>query len=145
MKEQLQKDLISAMKEHDKKKIDVIKLVKATIQNEEINSKKELTDDEILSVINKQVKMRKDAIADFEKANRNDLIDAYNEEIQILNEYLPKQLTEEEVISIIDDAFEIVKPTGVSDMGKIMKEVSPKLKNRFDMGKVSQIIKSKLS
>lgn len=145
MKERLQKDLISAMKEHDKKRIDVIKLVKASIQNEEINSKKELNDEEILSIITKQVKMRKDALSDFEKAGRSDLIDAYNEEINILSEYLPKALSEEEAIQIIDDAIKIVNPTGPSDMGKIMKEVSPKLKNRFDMSKVSQIIKEKLS
>ena len=144
MKEKLQKELIDAMKAHDKKKIDVIKLVKASIQNEEINLKKELNDDEVLSIITKQVKMRSDAIKEFEKASRTDLIDAYNEEINILSEYLPKALSEEEAIKIIEDAFNLVNPTGPSDMGKIMKEVSPKLKNRFDMGKASSIIKSKL-
>lgn len=145
MKEKLQKELIEAMKAHDKKKIDVIKLVKATIQNEEISAKKELNDEEVLSIITKQVKMRKDAISDFEKAGRQDLIDQYNSEIELLNEYLPKELTEEEAIAIIEEAFNLVNPTGPADMGKIMKEVSPKLKNRFDMGKASQIIKSKLS
>ena len=145
MKEKLQKDLIEFMKAHDKKKIDVIKLVKAAIQNEEINKKKELTDEEVLTIITKQVKMRKDALVDFEKAGRNDLIESYNEEISILNEYLPKELSKEEVEKIIDEAFELVKPTSASDMGKIMKEVSPKLKNRYDMSKVSQIIKEKLS
>ena len=78
MKERLQKDLISAMKEHNKKAVDTIKSVKAMIQMEEISKKKELTDEEILSVIVKQVKMRKDAISDFEKANRDDLIASYN-------------------------------------------------------------------
>ena len=145
MKEKLQKDLIDAMKSKDKMKIDVIKLVKANIQNEEINLKKELNDEEVLSIITKQVKMRKDAISDFEKANRNDLINQYNMEIDILNEYLPKSLTEEEAIKIIDEAFELVKPNGPSDMGKIMKEVSPKLKNRYDMSKASNLIKEKLS
>ena len=145
MKEKLQKDMIEAMKEHNKKKIDVIKLLKGAIQMEEINSKKELTDEEILNIIVKQVKMRKDAISDFEKASRTDLIDAYNEEIDVLNDYLPKQLTEEEINEIIDEAFHAVNPTSPSDMGKIMKEVSPKLKARADMGLVSKIIKDKLS
>ena len=145
MKERLQKELIDAMKSKDKMKIDVIKLVKATIQNEEINLKKELTDEEVLSIITKQVKMRKDAISDFEKAGREDLINQYNSEIEILNEYLPKELTEEEAIKIIDEAFDIIKPTSQADMGKIMKEVSPKLKNRFDMSKASAIIREKLS
>ena len=144
MKERLQKDLISAMKEHNKKAVDTIKSVKAMIQMEEISKKKELTDEEILSVIVKQVKMRKDAISDFEKANRDDLIASYNEEINILNEYLPKPLTIEEVNAIIDEAFKVVNPTSQSDMGKIMKEVSPKLKARADMGEVNKIIKNKL-
>lgn len=144
MKERLQKDLISAMKEHNKKAVDTIKSVKAMIQMEEISKKKELTDEEILSVIVKQVKMRKDAISDFEKANRDDLIASYNEEIDILNEYLPKPLTIEEVNAIIDEAFKAVNPTSQSDMGKIMKEVSPKLKARADMGEVNKIIKNKL-
>ena len=144
MKERLQKDLISAMKEHNKKAVDTIKSVKAMIQMEEISKKKELTDEEILSVIVKQVKMRKDAISDFEKASRNDLIASYNEEIDILNEYLPKPLTIEEVNAIIDEAFKAVNPTSQSVMGKIMKEVSPKLKARADMGEVNKIIKNKL-
>ncbi len=145
MKDKLQKELIEAMKEHNKVKIDVIKLVKASIQNEEINSKKELSDEEVLSIITKQVKMRKDAIGEFEKGGRDDLIESYNNEIQILNKYLPEELSDEEALIIINDAFELVKPTGVSDTGKIMKEVSPKLKNRYDMSKASKIIKEKLS
>ncbi len=145
MKERLQKDLISAMKEHNRKKADTIKSVKAAIQMEEINSKKELNEEEMLSIVTKQVKLRKDAVKDFEKAGRQDLIDSYNEEIDILNEYLPKPLTMEKINSIIDEAFNIVNPKAQSDMGKIMKEISPKLKNRADMGEVNKIIKEKLS
>jgi len=145
MKERLQKDLISAMKEHNRKKADTIKSVKAAIQMEEINSKKELSEEEMLSIVTKQVKLRKDAVKDFEKAGRQDLIDSYNEEINILNEYLPKPLTMEEINSIIDEEFNVVNPKAQSDMGKIMKEISPKLKNRADMGEVNKIIKEKLS
>ena len=145
MKERLQKDLISAMKEHNRKKADTIKSVKAAIQMEEINSKKELSEEEMLSIVTKQVKLRKDAVKDFEKAGRQDLIDSYNEEIDILSEYLPKPLTMEEINSLIDEAFNVVNPKAQSDMGKIMKEISPKLKNRADMGEVNKIIKEKLS
>lgn len=145
MKERLQKDLISSMKEHNRKKSDTIKAVKAAVQMEEISKKKELSDEEIISIITKQVKLRKDAIKDFEKANREDLINSYNEEIDVLNEYLPKPLTIEEINSIIDEAFNVVNPVSSSDMGKIMKEISPKLKNRADMGEVNKIIKEKLS
>ena len=157
MKERLQKDLISAMKEHNRKKADTIKSVKAAIQMEEINSKKELSEEEMLSIVTKQVKLRKDAVKDFEKAGRQDLIDSYNEEIDILNEYLPKlsfslgasslldSSLMDEINSIIDEAFNVVNPKAQSDMGKIMKEISPKLKNRADMGEVNKIIKEKLS
>ena len=145
MKDKLQKELVNSMKEHDKKKIDVIKMVKAAIQMEEINLKRQLTDDEVLNIITKQVKMRKDAIKDFEKASRDDLVKSYNDEIEILNSYLPKELSDEEAEQIIDQAFSIVNPTSPPDMGKIMKEVSPKLKNRYDMSKASTIIKDKLS
>ena len=145
MKDKLQKELVNSMKEHDKKKIDVIKMVKAAIQMEEINLKRQLTDDEVLNIITKQVKMRKDAIKDFEKASRDDLVKSYNDEIEILNSYLPKELSDEEAEQIIDQVFSIVNPTSPPDMGKIMKEVSPKLKNRYDMSKASTIIKDKLS
>ena len=145
MKDKLKKELVNSMKEHDKKKIDVIKMVKAAIQMEEINLKRQLTDDEVLNIITKQVKMRKDAIKDFEKASRDDLVKSYNDEIEILNSYLPKELSDEEAEQIIDQVFSIVNPTSPPDMGKIMKEVSPKLKNRYDMSKASTIIKDKLS
>ncbi|MBP3635242.1 MAG: GatB/YqeY domain-containing protein [Bacilli bacterium] len=145
MKEKLQKDMIESMKEHNKKKTDTIKSIKAAVQMEEINLKRELTDEEVISIITKQIKMRKDAINDFEKAGRSDLISSYNEEINILNEYLPKQLTDDEINRIIDEAFNVIKPTSNADIGKIMKEILPKLKNRADMGKVNIIIKNKLS
>lgn len=144
MKEKLQKDMISAMKKHDKVKLSTIKLVKAALQMEEINLKRELTDDEIITLITKQVKMRKDALVEFEKANRSDLIESYNNEINILNEYLPKMLSEEEINKIIDEAFDLVKPESQKDMGKIMKEISPRLKNKADMGEVNKIIKNRL-
>lgn len=145
MKDKIQKDLISAMKAHEKEKLDVIKLLKAAIQMEEINSKKELTDEEVMSIIVKQVKMRKDAISEFEKAGRNDLVESYNKEIDVLSEYLPKQLSEDEIVDIIDEAFKKINPSSQSQMGLIMKEVSPKLKNRADMGFVSKLIKERLS
>lgn len=145
MKERLQKDMISAMKEHDKTKLDAIKLLKAAIQMEEINNKTQLTDEKIMEIIVKQIKMRKDAIEDFKKGKRDDLINKYNEEIDVLNKYLPEQLTKEEIEKIIDEAFDNIKPTSKNDMGKIMKEVSPKLKARANMKIVSEIIQDKLS
>lgn len=145
MMEQIQKDFIEAMKNKEKERLDVIKMLKASIQNEEIKKKESLTDDEIISIITKQVKMRKDAIEDFKKASRDDLVKSYESEIEILNKYLPEALSDEEVLEIINDAFNKVNPTSQKEMGLLMKEITPKVKGRCDMGNVSKIIKDKLA
>ena len=112
---------------------------------EELNKKKELDDDEVIALIAKQIKTRKESIVEFEKGNRQDLIDATNAEIEILNKYMPEQLSDEEVNKIIDEIFTEVKPESMRDMGKIMGQANAKLKGRADMGEVSSIIKNKLS
>ena len=145
MRSKLLEDLISAMKNKDKDTLSVLRLVKGAMQLEEINVKHELNDEEFVGIISKQIKTRKESIIDFEKANRVDLIDQANKEIEILNKYLPEQLSEEEVLKIIDSAFDEVNPKSQSDMGKIMGIVSPKLKGRTDMSFVSKTIKEKLS
>ncbi len=145
LSERINKDMIEAMKSKDTFTLSVIRMVKGAIQLEKINLKRELNDDEVISVISKQIKMRNDSIAEFEKANRQDLVDQYKKENEILNKYLPEPLTEEEVNKIIDEAFEKVNPTSPKDMGLIMREVSPKVNGRADKGKVSQIIKDKLA
>ena len=145
MREKILADLVAAMKNQDKETLAVLRMVKGAMQLEEINVKHELTDDEVLTVLVKQIKTRKESIAEFEKGNRTDLIDATNKEIEILNKYMPEQLSDEEVNKIIDEAFEEIKPESNKDMGKIMAYVNPKLKGKTDMGKVSQIIKSRLN
>ena len=145
MRNQILEDLKTAMKKQDKETLAVIRMVKAAIQMEELNTKKELTDDEVINIITKQIKTRKESIAEFEKGNRKDLIDKTNSEIEILEKYLPEQLTDEEALQIIDEAFELIKPESSKDMGKVMKEISPKLKGKYDMGKASSIIKERLN
>ncbi|MBR3523440.1 MAG: GatB/YqeY domain-containing protein [Bacilli bacterium] len=145
MREKILADLVAAMKNQDKETLAVLRMVKGAMQLEEINVKHELTDDEVLTVLVKQIKTRKESIVEFEKGNRTDLIDATNKEIEILNKYMPEQLSDEEVNKIIDKAFEEIKPESNKDMGKIMAYVNPKLKGKTDMGKVSQIIKSRLN
>ena len=120
-------------------------MVKGAIQLEKINKKRDLTDDEVISVISKQIKMRNDSINEFAKANREDLIEQNKKEIALLSTYMPAQLSELEINKIIDDAFNTVNPTSSKDMGLIMKEVSPKLKGKADMGKVNNIIKERLA
>ena len=145
MVEQLNKDMIEAMKAGEKEKLTVIRMVKAALKQEEIDHKKEVNDDLLIDVVNKQIKMRKDSITEFEKGGRQDLIDATQSEIDILMKYLPEQLSHEEVVKIIDEIFEEVKPESMKDMGKVMGPAQAKLKGKADMKEVSTIIREKLN
>lgn len=144
MRERILQDLKESMKNRDKERLSVIRMVKSAIQMEEINKKRELNDEEIISIISKQIKTRKDSINEFKKGSRDDLIEATSKEIDILNEYLPEPLTLEEVSKIIDDVFAKVNPTSMKDMGKIMKEITPLVKGRYDMNEISSMVRSKL-
>ncbi len=144
MLEELNKDMIEAMKAKEKEKLTVIRMVKASIKQEVIDHKREENDELLIDVVNKQIKMRKDSISEFEKAGRGDLVSKTQSEVDILMKYLPEQLSLDDVNQIIDEAFSSINPSGMKDMGKIMGEVTPKLKGRFDMKKVSEIIRSKL-
>ena len=145
MKQNLLNDLVAAMKSQDKETLSVLRMVKGAIQLEEINKKSELSDEDFIGVVSKQIKTRKESITEFEKAGRNDLIDQTKKEIEILNKYMPEQLSEEEVLKVIDEAFNTVNPQGQSDMGKLMGFVTPKLKGKADMSFVSKTIKEKLA
>jgi len=145
MLEKLTNDMISAMKAKDKEKLSVIRMVKAAIQLEEINKKKKLEDDDVIAIISKQIKMRKESIEEFKKANRSDLIDQTQSEIDILVTYLPTQLSEEELSKIVSEVITKVDAKVASDMGKIMKELLPLIKGKADMGQVNNMIKEKLS
>lgn len=144
LNEQLKNDLVSAMKAQDKEVLSVVRSIKGALQLESINSGKEIDDEMFISVVSKQIKMRKDSIAEFEKAGRTDLVDSYQKEIDIMKKYMPQELTDEEVYKILEEAIEKVKPEEIAQMGLVMKEVSPKLKGRYDMSKVSNMIKEKL-
>ena len=145
MEEKLQEDLIKAMKEKDKETLNVLRSVKAAIQLEVINNKRTCCDDLILDVISKQIKMRKDSISEFTKASRQDLVDEYQKEIDILKKYLPEQLTEDELNKIIDDVFKKVNPSSIKDLGIIMKEITPLVKNRCDMKSLNARLRSRLN
>ena len=145
MVEQLEKDMIEAMKNKDKERLVVIRMVKASLKQEQKKKKKEINDDLLIDVVNKQIKMRKDSITEFEKGNRQDLINKTQKEIDVLMAYLPEQLDEKEVLNIIDEIFSEVKPTSQKDMGTIMGLAQAKLKGKADMKTVSSIIKEKLN
>ena len=145
MRNKLLSDLTAAMKAQDKETLSVLRMVKGAIQLEEINLKHELNDDEFTTVVGRQIKTRKESIAEFEKAGRLDLAEQTKKEVEILNKYMPEQLSEEEVLKVIDEAFDTIKPQAQSDMGKLMGFVNPKLKGKADMSFVSKTIKEKLS
>ena len=145
MKDRIAKDIVTAMKEKDKVTLETLRMVKGAIQMEEIKAKKELTNDDIALVIGKQIKTRKESIVEFERGNRQDLIDKTNSEIEILSAYMPEQISEEELSNIIEQAIKEVNATTIKDMGSVMKIVSSKVKGRADMQQVSSIIKSKLN
>ncbi len=143
--EKLENDLKAAMRNKDKDTLATLRLVKGALQLEQINNKKELTDEVVVDVIMKQIKTRNESIKEFEKGNRADLVEQTKKEIALLEPYLPTQLSDDELTSIIDKVFEEVNPTGPQDMGKVMHEVTPKVKGKADMGKVSSMIKERLS
>lgn len=145
MLEQLDKDMIEAMKNKEKVRLTVIREVKAGLKQEQIDHKKEINDDLVIDVVNRGIKSRKDSITEFEKGNRDDLIEKTKEEIDILMKYLPEQLTEEEVLKVIDEIFAEIKPEGAKDMGRVMKEATSKLKGKADMKFVSNTIREKLN
>lgn len=146
MLEQINNDIKEAMKSKDTLKLATLRMLKGAIDLERINKKLDkVLDEDIVAIIGKQIKTRKESILEFEKGNRQDLIDKTNEEINILNVYMPEMMTEEEIEVVVMDAINEVNATSIKDMGSVMKIVSPKVKGKADMSLVSQIIKSKLN
>ena len=146
MLDRITKDIVDAMKNKDTLKLSTLRLLKGAIDLEKINKKLDtISDEDIVVIISKQIKTRKESIAEFEKGNRTDLIDQTKKEIEVLSSYMPELLSEEEVTKIIDEVIVKVNASTIKDMGLVMKEVSAKLKGRADMSLVSSIIKNKLN
>lgn len=143
--QELDKEIIEAMKAKDSVRLATLRGVKGAIKLQSIDHKKEINDELLIDVVSKEIKTRNESIKEFEKGNRQDLIDKTKEEIDILSKYLPEQLSEDEIITIINQVFEEVKPYGIKDMGKVMGKVTPLVKGKADMGLVSSLIKEKLN
>jgi hypothetical protein len=122
-----------------------VRLILAAIKQREVDERKELSDAEVTSVIEKMIKQRRESIAQFEQASRKDLADAEKFELEVLSAYLPKQMNDSEVSQAVDAAISEAKPSGVKDMGKVMALLKPRLAGRADMGKVSALVKTRLS
>ena len=145
MRNRILEDLKIAMKAQDKDTLAVIRMVKGAITLEEIDKKRELEDSEVINIISKQIKTRKESLFAFEQGGRQDLVEQTNKEIEILNKYMPEQLSDEEVNKVINDIFSELNPTGMADMGKIMNLAKEKLSGQADMSYVSKTIREKLS
>ena len=144
MKEKIMIDLKNAMKNQNKELLNVVRMVKGAIQLEEINLKRELTDEEVVSVISKQIKIRKETITELENANREDLLKQTQKEIEILEKYMPEMMSEEEINKVLDEVFAEVNPTSQADIGKVMGKVSPLLKGKADMSLVNKLVKERI-
>ncbi len=144
LKDRLMDDLKTSMKNRDKIRKDVVTMIRAAIKQKEVDERIDLDDEAVIDVISKQVKQKKDAIEDFRKGQRQDLVELTEKEIDILLEYLPQQLTESELDEIVRAAIQEVGANTVKDMGKIMSNVMPKIKGRADGSMVNNIVKQYL-
>ncbi len=144
MNELIANDLKNAMKSGDKFKLSVLRMLKSALQLDSISKKHELSDEEVLNVIKKQVKTRKDSIEEFKKYNKMEEVAKLEQEIEILDAYLPEEMTEEEIKKVIDEVFAELKPTSMKEMGMVMKELNTKITNA-DMSLVSKLVKERLS
>lgn len=146
MIEKINNDLKIAMKEKDAFKISVIRMLKSALQLESIAQKHELSDNEVINILKKQVKLRKDSIEEYKKYNKMETVDSLEKEIAILNVYLPEEMNEDEIKVVIEKIFDDVKPSSIKDMGKVMASLNKELEGKnADIGLASKIVKEKLN
>lgn len=143
--ERLNDDMKQAMKNKEKERLSVIRMVKAALQNEAIKLGKPLSEDEELTVLSRELKQRKDSLQEFENAGRSDLVDKTKEEIRILQLYMPKQLSEEELAEIVKQTIAEVGASSKADMGKVMGAIMPKVKGKADGSLVNKLVQQYLA
>lgn len=144
LSERLNEDMKQAMKSQDKFRLSVIRMIRSSIKNIEIDQRKTLDDNEVLDILSREIKQRKDALQEFERAGREDLADSAKAEIAIISEYLPKQLTEEEIKAIVLQTIQEVGASSKAEMGKVMGALMPKVKGRADGKLVNQLVQQLL-
>ncbi|WP_377888433.1 GatB/YqeY domain-containing protein [Alkalihalobacillus sp. R86527] len=145
LNDRLTTDMKVAMKNKEKQKLSVIRMVKSSLQNESIKLGHELTEEEELTVLTREVKQRKDSLQEFDKAGRSDLVQNLDEELSILTAYLPKQLSEEEVDLLVKQVIAETGATSKQEMGKVMGALMPKVKGKADGGLVNRLVQKNLS
>lgn len=136
---------MEAMKNQDKFRLDCIRMLKSAIQNETISVMHDLSDDEVIAVIKREVKKRTSSIEEYKKYNKLEVVESLEKEIEILSEYLPEEMSDEELTRIIDETITELNASTLKDMGNVIKTVGSKVGARADMSKVSKIVKEKLN
>ncbi len=134
-----------AMKAREKERLATIRLIQAEFKRVEVDERIEIDDVRALAIMDKMVKQRRDSISQFESAGRDELAAIERAEINVIQEFLPQQLSEDEILAIIDDALSGIDATGMAAMGPLMGVIKPKLQGRADMGAVSKLVKAKLT
>ena len=134
-----------AMKAREKERLATIRLIQAEFKRVEVDERIEIDDARALAIMDKMVKQRRDSISQFESAGRDELAAIERAEIKVIQEFLPRQLSEDEILAIIDDALSGIDATGMAAMGSLMGVIKPKLQGRADMGAVSKLVKAKLT
>lgn len=145
LKLQITEDMKTAMRAKDSARLGAIRLLQAAIKQREVDERIELSDADVITAIEKMLKQGRDSIAAYESANRTDLADVEKYEVSVLQEYLPQQLTEVEILSILDQVVADTGAAGVKDMGKVMAAIKPLVAGKADMGKISGLIKTRLA
>jgi hypothetical protein len=144
-KEKIISEMVSAIKTKDKTRLSVVRMIKSSLHNKEIDLKRELNETELLQVLSSIVKQRKDSIEQFKKGGRVDLVEKEEAELKIVQEFMPDQMSEDEIVSEIETAIEEIGAVSVKEMGKVMKVLMPRLTGRADGKMVSEKVKAKLS
>ena len=145
LKSQITEDMKSAMKAGEKDRLKVVRLIRAAIKQIEVDTREELDDAAVLAVLTKMVKQRRDSVEQFEKGDREDLAAIERAEILVLNDYLPEQLSAEELAAMVDEIIQATGAEGIRDMGKVMGQIKAKASGRADMGAVSATVKERLN
>jgi len=145
LKDRIGEDMKAALRARDQARLSAIRLLLAAMKQKEVDERISLEDAQVLAIIDKMIKQRRESISQYESAGRKDLADAEKFEIAVLSEYLPKQLSDAEIAQEIDAAVKEAGAAGVKDMGKVMGLLKPRLAGRADMGKVSAQVKARLS
>ena len=141
----INEDLLVAMKNKNTFELSVLRMLKSALQLEKIAKKEDLNDKEVINVLKKQVKIRKDSVQEYKKYNKNDVAETLEKEIAVIEKYLPQELGEDELKKIIETAFQDVNPQSMKDMGLIMKNINENLENKnADMSLVSKLVKERL-